>query len=384
VAAVGFGVAALLLAAGFVQWMIWATREGTIQTGLGHIHIVKPGYLAEGQADPMAWLLPADSPVPAEIAGLPDVRAVAPRIAFNGLVSRGDATISFTGEGVDPERERLLSPHLIISAGENLSPHDPDGILLGRGLAANLGVQVGDRVVLLAHAASGGINAVECTVRGLFNTVSRAYDDSALRVPLPIAGKLLRTTGAHRWIVVLRETESTDRVLVSLKSHFDGQGLEFIPWHQIADFYTKTAALLSRQIGVVQFIIAAIVVLSISNTLTMAVLERTAEIGTSMALGRRRREILRQFVLEGLSIGAIGAALGLLIGGGLALLITHFGIPMPPPPGMAEGYRGRILLSSELAASAVLIALATALLASIYPAWRASRLDVVDALRHNR
>lgn len=102
---------------------------------------------------------------------------------------------------------------------------------------------------------------------------------------------------------------------------------------------------MSQQVMVVELIIAIVIVLSISNTMTMNVLKRTSEIGTCLAIGRRRLQILRQFLYEGLTIGLIGGALGLFLGSLLAALISTIGIPMPPPPGMSEGYTGAIMLT---------------------------------------
>jgi len=384
ISAVTFGILALTLAGGFIEWIFWATREGTIKNGLGHIHVMRPGYLEGGQADPLNYLLPQDSPVREAIGRFPMVRMSAPRLAFKGLISHREATISFIGEGVNPEQEREVSRSLTIPAGQNLSSDDPKGILLGRGLADNLGVMVGEKVVLLATTQRGGINAVECTVRGLFNTVSKAYDDSALRVPLPVAQQLLRVSGSHRWILVLEDTEYTTQTVLALREQFRDSGLEFVPWYDLADFYHKVVALLSMQIGVINFIIAIIIILSISNMMMMNVLERTAEIGTCLAIGRGRRQILRQFVYEGLTIGLIGGTLGVLLGWSLATLISWVGIPMPPPPGMSQGYSGEILFTGRLALQAFLLALGTTVLASFYPAWKASRMEIVDALRHNR
>ncbi|MGA8146826.1 MAG: FtsX-like permease family protein [Gallionellaceae bacterium] len=383
ISAVAFGVVALILAAGFIEWIFWATREGTIQTGLGHIQVMRPGYLDGGQANPLRYLLPQQSPQMEAIAHFPTVRTLAPRLAFNGLISHGDATISFIGEGVEPESEGQVGRILLIPAGLNLSSGAPKGIILGRGLAENLGVKVGETVVLLANTSTGGINAVECTVRGLFNTASKSYDDSALRVPLPLAQNLLRVSGSHRWILFLDETRHTDQTLIALRKKFHGSGIEFVPWYDLADFYNKMVALLSKQVGVVEFIIAVIIVLSISNTMMMNVLERTAEIGTCLAIGRSRRQILRQFVYEGLTIGLIGGSLGLCLGWFLATVISLIGIPMPPPPGMSQGYSGHILVTGQLALNVFLLAVGTTLLASFYPAWKASRMEIVNALRHN-
>jgi putative ABC transport system permease protein len=183
---------------------------------------------------------------------------------------------------------------------------------------------------------------------------------------------------------MLDDTEHTASTTRDLRERLRDSGLEVVPWYDMAEFYNRMVALLSKQIGVLKFIIAVIIVLCISNTMMMNVLERTAEIGTCMALGRRRRQMLRQFIYEGLTIGAIGGALGLVLGALLAILISSVGIPMPPPPGMSQSYSGEILLSGRLALDAFLLGVGTTLVASLYPAWRASRMQIVDALRHNR
>jgi putative ABC transport system permease protein len=153
---------------------------------------------------------------------------------------------------------------------------------------------------------------------------------------------------------------------------------------QLADFYNKTVELLSRQIGVVKIIIAVIIILSISNTMTMSVMERTIEIGTSMALGVTRSRVLRLFLFEGGLLGVIGGCTGTLLGYLLAQFISFVGIPMPPAPGMSRGFTAAIMITPTIMWEAMLLALSTTLIASIYPSWRASRMVIVDALRHNR
>jgi len=252
------------------------------------------------------------------------------------------------------------------------------------GLARNLGVEIGDQVVLLVNKSSGGANAVEVTVRGLFSTIAKAYDDSALRLPIGTAQQLLRVQGAHAWVVLLDDTARTEAVTASLASKLPSSEFQVVPWYDLADFYHKTVSLFSKQVAVMKVIIAAIIVLSITNTMMMGVMERTGEIGTSMALGVTRRRILASFVCEGAVLGICGGLIGLALGFALASLISAIGIPMPPPPGMAHGYTGEILISPRLAFEALTLAVLTTLLASIYPAWKASHLVIVDALRHNR
>lgn len=381
---VAAGVAALILAGGFIDWIYWAMRENTIGSRLGHIQVVRAGYFDAGAADPFAYLLPTSRRVPESIIGLPGVKAVAPRLALSGLISRGDASISFLGEGIDPDLEAPFDRFVVIAEGDALSSAEPHGIIVGNGLADNLGVKPGDQVVLLVNKRAGGVNAMEFRVRGLFSTATKAYDDSALRLPIGAARQLLGTPSAHAWIVILDETERTNEVAARIRSLVDADRLEVAPWHALADFYNKTVSLFSKQVRVLKLIIAAIIVLSISNTLTMSVLERTSEIGTMMALGAKRSTILRRFVGEGVVLGALGGLLGVAAGVALALAISAIGIPMPAPPGMARGFVGEVRASVPLVLDAFALAVATTLIASFYPAWKASRMLIVDALRHSR
>ncbi len=384
--AIGFGVIALLLAGGFMEWIFWGMRESTIQSQLGHIQMTRPGYLQSGAANPFEYLLTNQLNEGEVIGVAPEVQVMTPRLNFNGLISHGDVTIAFIGEGVHPEKEKELSKIFVITDGQRLSSNDADGIILGRGMADILGVQVGDKVVLLATTSSGGVNGIEVSVRGLFATGTKAFDDNVLRVPIEIARKLLRVSGAHAWVLLLDETEHTDDVLLRLQSRFseDKSQVQFIPWYEQADFYTKTVALFSRQMDVVQLIIALIIILSISNTMFMSVLERTGEIGTQMAIGVKRRKILQLFISEGLLLGIIGGSVGLVLGLVLANIISAVGIPLPSPPGMEIDIYVEIMLTWPLAACAFALAVITTFFASLFPAWKASRLEVVNALRHNR
>jgi putative ABC transport system permease protein len=382
--AIAFGIMALLLGSGFIEWNLWYGRESTIHSQLGHVRVFKPGYLESGLADPFAYLLPNDVSQITKIESVAQVRSLAPRLAFNGLISLGESTISFIGEGVDGEREQALSRSMTIVAGEGLSPQDPKGIIIGQGLAANLGAKPGDTVVLLVNTPSGGVNAVEGRVRGLFATITKAYDDSALRVPIAMSRKLLRVSGSHSYALLLDKTEHTDAVVAQLRERFRGEPLEFVPWSQMADFYNKTAELFSRQVSVVRLIIALIIVLSISNSLMMSVMERTREIGTMMALGTKRAGVLRLFLAEGALLGMFGGVIGLVAGWLAALGVSAIGIAMPAPPGMAFGYTAEIMVTWPMALQAFALAVFTTLAASVYPAWKASRMEIVNALRHNR
>ena len=381
---VAFGIVAYLLAGGFIAWIFDQMREGTIHSQLGHLQIVRPGYFEKGIADPYAFLLPEQSAQQKTIEAIAGFQSLAPRLSFSGLISRGDTTIAFLGDGVDPVFEKPVSTLVTIVAGNDLASAEQKAVLLGEGLANSLGAKVGDDVVLLVSTAGGGAGAVEVKVSGIFVTNAKEYDDSALRLPIQVARKLMKVSGATSWVVLLDQTERTAESATILANALPSADFEVVSWTVLADFYNKTVVLFSRQVSVVKFIIGLIIVLTISNTQMMSVLERTTEIGTSLAIGQRRKTVLRMFVSECLLIGLAGGVLGVVLGGVLAQVISAIGIPMPPPPGMSSGYIGQILVAPGLALDALILALVATFLASVLPAWKASRMNIVDALRYNQ
>lgn len=386
--AIGFGVIALMLGGGFLEWVMWAMRESAIQGRLGHIQVTEQDFLSNGVADPFAYLLPQGSKAEQDLTKWPHVSVLAPRLAFSGLASHGDVTMSYLAEGVDPVKEAKISVDFRIASGKPLAETDPKGIIVGIGLAELLGVAPGDALTLLATTESGGLNGIDTHVRGIFSTSNKVWNDSSLRLPLTTARELLRVNGAHTWVLLLDDTHKTEAVLAQLNQsqwHTKaGLKLEFTPWTKLADFYNKTVALFSSQMNVVRFIIGVIIALSISNVLVMGVLQRTSEIGTLMAIGLRRRKILQLFISEGMLLGLLGGAIGVSSGYLLGEFISFIGIPMPPAPGMDKGFTGEIMVTWPTALSAFVLAVVTTLLASVYPAWKASRLEIVNALRHSK
>jgi putative ABC transport system permease protein len=256
--------------------------------------------------------------------------------------------------------------------------------MLGRGLATQLGAKAGDPVVVLVDNPSSGLNAIDATVAGVFESVSKAYDDSAVLVHIEAARKLLKVPGAHSWLVYLDETENTAATASELRSRFDAKHFEVRTWDQLAEFYARAVDLFRQQLDVVRFIVIAIILLGISNTMMMSVMERTGEIGTSMALGIKRRSLLGQFLIEGGLIGLLGGLGGLALAFLLSLGIDALHIEMPPPPGLTRGYIAKVLLTPGIVGEALLIAVLTTMLASLYPAWKASRMVIVDAIRQNK
>lgn len=380
---VGFGIAALLVASGFIEWMFVDFREATIESQYAHVQVTRPHYHENGRADPFSYLLPEDSAA-APLSEAAHVRAWGPRLGFVGLVSRGDTTLSFVGEGFNPATDLTGDRSLRIVGGDKLGANDRTKILLGKGLATQLGTKAGDAVVVLVDNPNTGLNAIDAKVAGIFESVSKAYDDSAVLVHIDAARKLLKVPGAHSWLVYLDRTENTAVAANDLRSRFDAKQFEVRTWDQLAEFYARAVDLFRQQLDVVRFIVIAIILLGIGNTMMMSVMERTGEIGTLMALGIKRRNVLGQFLIEGGLIGLLGGVGGLVLAFLVGIGVDALHVEMPPPPSLTRGYVAKILLTPAIVAEALFIAVVTTMLASLYPAWKASRMVIVDAIRQNK
>jgi putative ABC transport system permease protein len=287
---------------------------------------------------------------------------------------------------VQPESETDLSAMAVIVEGKELASRDPRGATLGVGLARAFGVKPGDELTVLTSTRHGSINALALTVRGVWESGEKAYDDRFLRVGLPEVQRLLDLEGGEVQSVVLLldRTEHTAAVRADIERLIRERGLplELKTWDDLALRYHQVRELFGRIFAVLTLIVSIMVVFGITNTMTMAIFERTREIGTIMALGTRARGVITMFVLEGVALGVLGGVAGLLLGIGLAQAITALGIQLPPPPGSTRGFAVQIFVVPEVLGQAFRLSLITAALASLYPAWRAARLNVVEALRH--
>jgi len=134
---------------------------------------------------------------------------------------------------------------------------------------------------------------------------------------------------------------------------------------------------------VLQIIILVMVLLSVANSVNMAIYERTGEFGTLMALGDSQGDIFQQVIKENMLLGLLGAGMGVVIGVVLAWAISGIGIEMPPPPNSDVGYTAYIRLVPRVISIAFIVGLVATVLAAVLPAYRISRLPVAEALREN-
>lgn len=380
--AIAIGVAGLILAGGFVRDIFVQLGEAIIYAQTGHLQISRQGYREGKTREPEKFLINEPEKLKAELGKTPGVESVFARLNFTGVINNGKRDLGIIGEGIEPDAEGKVGTYLHYIAGRPLNGQDKDGIVVGQGVAKSLGLQIGDRVDLVISLAQGAVNTLGFEVVGVFQSFSKEFDTRAVRISLPAAQTLMDTRGAHLLVSILKETDDTGLVAGALDAAYGAKGFEIARWNKMSDFYEKAVDLYDRQFGVLRLIILLMVLLSVANSVNMTLFERTREFGTLLALGDKPRTVFQLIVTESVLLGVIGAGLGVALGGVAALAISAIGIPMPPPPNANLGYVAHIRLVPLDMLLAGGIGLVATSLAALLPARRASRMAVVDALRH--
>lgn len=382
-AAIVTGVIAIIISGGFIEDVFVQLRETTIHSRIGHVQIFRRGYIEYGRREPARYMITQPKVVVDLVKSIPHVQAVMARVNFSGLANNSRADLPIIGEGIEPGKEAQLGTATTIVEGRSLQDSDAFGAVIGEGVASALHLLPGSFMTLMVNTPEGALNTHEYEVVGVFRTFSKEYDDRAVRIPLSAAQELLFTPSAHSIVVLLDDTGATDVVTEIVRTRLGPLGYEVKPWQELADFYQKTEALYRRQFGALQAIILIMLVLSVASTINMVIYERTGEFGTLLALGLRQRQIFKLVLLENTLMGLLGSLLGVILGIMLASVISAVGIAMPPPPGSSIGYTATVRLVPWALVAAAATGILASVMAAVLPARRASRLQVVDALRHN-
>ena len=378
------GFAAMACFGGFIQFSFEGLRENTIRTQLGHLQIYAHGYRERRVSDLESVLIAEPEGVMERIAELPGVAAVTPRLSFSGLGSTGNATVNMSVVGVDPKGEEEFSDFEILVAGRPLEPGESEAGLIGEELRNGLGAEIGDWVTVLTSSFDGVINAIDFQVAGVVRTGSKEYDSVFAKVPIELAQRARETGQVERIVVLLENTEDLPRMQPRIEELLSELGPEFETrrWDELAGFYDAVVALYTGIFTVFAGIVGVVVMFSVANTMTMAVFERTGEIGALRAIGARRSTLVAMFLTEGVGVGLLGAGLGVAASWLIANAVEMAGgIPMPPPPGMSQGFQAYFNLTGAVLLDAFAVTVAATLVSSIYPAFAASRIRIVEALQ---
>jgi len=372
----------------FKQMMIGQITDSV----LGHIEVHRKGYVASIDNLPLNLNMKpaAVAKVEAALKEIDGIETWSPRVKFGGMFSNFAETTSIRVNGVDPELEAATVPLLagrlmegakkgtLVAKGEILIP-----LLLARGMKT----QVGDTVVVVATNRDGSVNGKTFVVRGVLESISGPGGRDGY-IHIDDARDLLRMKDAEvsEFAIRIKSPSQLDKIHARLKDALNGvannEGKPVLEVHTWADL--SPFANLARMIDVmtlfIKIVLVSIVLVSVMNVMIMAVYERIREIGTIAAIGTPPGRILALFLSEGMLLGLFGTLLGTLIS-----LAAIYGLNIWQVT-FAFGQQQNLVLAPQIASSDVLtiagLVIGVAIVASLQPAWKASRLDPIMALRH--
>jgi putative ABC transport system permease protein len=376
---VAMGTGSLFMFHGFNGGIMNQYKENTIHARYGHGQIHTNGYWSQVFEKPWEHWITNFEELKADLLKIEGVQQVFPRIQSFALLTNGKITVSGRFQGIDGPEEFGFFNSLNIEEGKNLS-NEKDGVILGKGLAKALDANVGDRITVLSNTIYGSMNAVDLTVTGVFHTGAKEFDDVVFRIPIEQAFMLLDTRKVESIALGLTSTKSWGNVASAIRTNHTH--LEAIPFATLDKvYYQHSVDWLNSQFGFIQLIILAIVILGIFNTVSTSILERKQEIGNLRANGESSTDILKLLSLEGLSLGIIGAALGILFIWLLNVSVLANGILMPPAPGLTRQFFVRIELQWSMAFMTFTMGAFCAMFGTVMAALKVVKMNIADALR---
>ena len=392
IAAVALGYAAINILAGFSSYMFASIEDAHIYEQInGHVQIWKEGARDYGGSEPGEYLISAEdfAAIKAFAAEDPRIILSAGLLEVKGNVDHEGTPGFFIGQAMVPEERdaihqrstALRSADGSTSVGRPITKETPFGIAITTGMAKNMDLEIDSEVILMAPSISGQMNAIDARILQIEDVASEALDNRYVFMPLSLGQSLYDTQSVSCVRFLLTDASNTDAVVASMREHFPETEWAVIPWYDLSKLYLRTKRMFDIIFGLVFAIIATIVTMSVLNTIGMAVVERTKEIGTLRTLGLKQPGVVLLFGIESALLGIIGAITGLILTVALALTVAAMKPTWEPPVTAREIVWEIRILPDYLLVTFLLLVFFTSL-AAIAPARRAAKQSIVDSLGH--
>ncbi len=381
VTAIVLGLSGGIFMAGFTQGMLEQFVETTINRELGHVQLHTAKFLEDraisesiGNADSVAAI----------VRRTPGVSHVVTRALVTAMIASPVTSQGVTLMGVDPTDERTMTSVAAgVKSGTYLDSAPPHSVLISTRLAKKLEVKLRGKVVVSFAGPDGSIVYSACRVAGTYETESSVYDDRMVLMRRADFEPLLGTPLAHEIALRCASTEQVDTVAAQLRAALPGLKIE--TWRQrspeMSLWLDISGLYLSLIVGIALFAL----LFGITNTMLMSVLDRVHEFGVLLAVGMRRRRLYALVFLESILLSFTGGILGGVLGALLVEWLHRAGIPLTM---FAEGFAlygmsSIVYPNIPYSFYPTLVAMmtATAILAALYPGWKAVRLKPAEAIR---
>ena len=395
IAAMTLALLVELLYSGLVAGLMVGMEDDAVAYEMGDVQVFVEGYLTK----PSIYdVVPEHEAMLDTLEGA-GYRATA-RLFAGGLAAAGEQSAGVAFVGIDPVRDAAtLDLHLAMAEGEWLDNADPKGIVVGRGLARTLSLELGDEVVVLSQASDGSVANDLFLVRGVLMSVAAGLDRSAiLMTDATFRELMVFPDGAHKIMVrkprdvELDEASAHVRELLGVDGDVvrpmsDEAGIDVMTWKEVNPFLAQYIDSVAGVIVVVYFIVYVAVGILILNAMLMAVFERIREFGVLKAIGYGPFAVLSMMLIEGM----VQAVVATICAGILAIpgiwYLTEYGInvgvlggvqmaglTMPP---IWQGY-----FTLETMQVPVIMLFTIVFFAVLYPAIKAARIRPVEAITH--
>jgi ABC-type lipoprotein release transport system permease subunit len=394
IAAISFACILLVFMLSFQLGSYDTMINASVKIHTGHLQIQAEGYQASQK---IRDVIPDPARIGAILDKIPQVTAYTYRAMAFALVSSKSRSYGVMVEGIDPRREARVSTLAdIIRQGHYLTaapPGDaPAGALVGRLLAQNLRLKVGDEITVLGQGRDGSIAATVLHVQGIYASGMDAFDRGTIQIPLSVFQQVFSMGGAvHEVVVLARNLKSVPaiekRLSGRLKRLATPRPLVVLDWKALTPGLDQAIKMDLVSGSIFYLILIMVVAFSILNTFLMAIFERTHEFGVMMAMGTRPGRLTRLVLFESIGMTLVGVVAGIVLGTlitwyfmihGIDLgassneIMRQFGIPSRFFPQLS-------VVSATVGPGAVFV---ITLLAALYPALKIRRLRPVEAIQH--
>jgi ABC-type lipoprotein release transport system permease subunit len=380
--AIALGLALLIVMSGYIAGIFDGSLQNSIRINTGHLQIRAESF--EEAKRSLLWgdLLQNPTGLIEKTRSIPEIKAATPVLWAGGVLSTMQDSVSIQVNGVDTSSTiyDFLGEGLV--EGQVPAPDERGQIMIGLRLAKNLGIGIGSRISLFVGQSEGDPQEGIFTVGGIYNTGIPTYDEFTVIMPLSQAQAF---TGAGERasaiMIMLHNSQDADRVASLLQA----PGVKLLTWEELHEYLLVTIQSTMGFYYLLYGIVMLVVAVLIANTLLMSVFERIRELGILSALGMKARQILTMLLLEASTLALTGIGIGILLGVAVVLVLAKTGIPIGES---VASVAGGIALGTTLYTKLVptdIITLSIALfiiilLASLYPARFAARLEPVEAL----
>lgn len=368
----------------FMASIVRGEFRGALQNGIllqtGHLQVRSATY--EESKVSLAWEDLVDNPaqIADQLKTLPQVVDATPRLLASGIISLSDNSRGVQVLGIDPNAEANQIFRQGVISGEFLTSDDREGILIGKPLADKFNLNVGDQVNLLINTSNGDVDEQAFTVRGIYTTNVFPYDENTVFMPLAKAQAFAGAEDhASLIFVLLNDQDQTESVAAALSS----SNYQIVTWQELNELSVEFEQFAGAYMVILYLIILGITATVVTNTLVMAVYERTREIGVLSAIGMKGGRIMLAFLTEAALLATGGVIGGLLLGGLVTLWVGSVGMTVPATQGITGILIGDKIYPFIIASDVISLtvtAYVITLMASLYPALLAARMEPVEAL----